>query len=212
MNDYAEICIYMGHKGGPDAQLEELIKSCLKKLATAITPLYVTTLLPCEVSDDRVQIDTLEIESKLLARHLFGCTQAYVFAATLGAAVDRLIAQRAKIDSAEALCLQACAAAEVENYCNRIERELSGKAEKRKLFLRPRFSPGYGDFDIAHQTGLLRVLEAHKRIGLSETKTHMLTPLKSVTAIIGAGESIMENAKTEKCAACDKTDCAYQER
>jgi hypothetical protein len=81
-----------------------------------------------------------------------------------------------KVDSAEGLCLQACAAAKIEEYCDSVEKELPAH--------RPRFSPGYGDFDITHQTDILRILDAQK-IGLTETKTHMLTPLKSVTAVIG---------------------------
>jgi hypothetical protein len=212
MSGYDEIYRYMGHKGAPNAQMEALVAASLEKLAAAYAPLHVTALLPCAVSGNHIQIDTLEIESEKLAEHLCGCTQAYIFAATLGAAVDRLIAQRSKIDSAEALCIQSCAVAEIENYCNCVERKLSEEAGRSALCLRPRFSPGYGDFSITHQTDILRVLQAHKFIGVTETKTHMLTPLKSVTAIIGASRTIAANAKPEKCADCGKTDCPFQDK
>jgi 5-methyltetrahydrofolate--homocysteine methyltransferase len=210
MNGYDEIYRYMGHSGAADALVEALVSSSLEKLAAVYAPLHVTTLLPCAVSGNSIQIDTLEIESKELAEHLCGCTQTYIFAATLGAAVDRLIIQRLKIDSAEALCIQACAAAEIENYCKRIERELSEEAGRSALCLRPRFSPGYGDFSIAYQTNILRILQAQKKIGLTETKTHMLTPLKSVTAIIGASRTMATNAKPEKCDDCGKMDCPFK--
>jgi hypothetical protein len=80
------------------------------------------------------------------------------------------------------------------------------------MHLRPRFSPGYNDFDIAHQTDLLRMLQAHKRIGLSETKSHMLTPLKSVTAVIGIGAQDGSPAVKDKCAGCLKTDCQFSSK
>ena len=209
MNIRSEILRYMGHKGEADNQLEELVTSCLEKFIPVCTPRHVIILLPCTVKEDCVLIDTLSINSADLTAHLSGCTQAYIFAATLGTAVDRLIAQRTKVDSAEALCLQACAAALIEDYCNGILELLSHEAEEQGLYLCPRFSPGYGDFDIVHQTDILRLLEAHKRIGLSETKAHMLAPLKSVTAIIGAGERTAVHA-AHKCNCCCNRDCAFQ--
>ena len=208
MGIHSEVLRYMGHTGKADAQLEALIVSCLEKLSAVCTPHHVMAELPCTVSGDSVMFDTLTIKSSALAVHLDGCTQVFIFAATLGAGVDRLITQRVKMDSAEALCLQACAAAEIEDYCNSVERELLQKVHQHGLHLRPRFSPGYGDFDIARQTDILRILEAHKRIGLTETKTHMLTPLKSVTAVIGAGPEKMGFQSLNKCVNCSKTDCS----
>jgi len=211
MGGYGEILIYMGHKGEVDSRLEALICSSLEKLEAVCKPLHIMALFPCKVTENRIIIDSLIIESEGLSAHLCNCTQVYVFAATLGSAVDRLIAQRAKIDSAEALCVQACAAARIENYCDNIEQELTREAEQSGLYLRPRFSPGYGDFSIVHQTDILNILGAHKRIGVTETKTHMLTPLKSVTAVIGVSAEKTECA-SQKCAGCSKTDCSFKER
>jgi hypothetical protein len=167
----------MGHPGAVDARLEELIASCLEELAGVCDPRSTTVSLPCAVTDGCVTIDNLIIKSVSLAVCMKDCDGACLFAATLGAGVDRLINRRMKIDSAEGLCLQACAVAKIEEYCDSVEKGLPDH--------RPRFSPGYGDFVIAHQTDILRILDAHKHIGLTETKTHMLTPLKSVTAVIG---------------------------
>jgi hypothetical protein len=211
MEDYSEILRYMGHKDTADAQLETLILSCLEKLSSVCAPHHVTVQLPCIINGCRITIGSLEIESKNLAAHLNNCTNAFVFAATLGAGVDRLIAQRVKIDSAEALCLQSCAAVQIENYCGSIEQELLHEINCNDIYLRPRFSPGYGDFDIKHQTDLLRILQAQRRIGLTETNAHMLTPLKSVTALIGV--STGKNVDNQcKCAVCGKTDCSFRER
>ena len=180
----------MGHTGKAEKHLEMLISSCLEKLALVCEPRHVMLQQPCTITNDSVTIDTLRIESSALASHLGNCTQVYVCAATLGAAVDRFIAQRTKIDNVEALCFQACASANIEDYCNSIVKELSEDLKQQGLSLRPRFSPGYNDFNITHQTDILRILQAHKRIGLTETKTHMLTPLKSITAVIGVQKRV----------------------
>jgi hypothetical protein len=166
----------MGHAGAADERLEELVSSCLEELEGACEPRGLTLTLPCAAAESLVTIDNLNVNSASLAVCLKNCDGACLFAATLGAGVDRLISRQMKTDSARALCLQACAAAKIEEYCDSIEGKLPAH--------RPRFSPGYGDFDIAHQTDILKILDAG-RIGLAETKTHMLTPLKSVTAVIG---------------------------
>ena len=77
------------------------------------------------------------------------------------------------------------------------------------LTLRPRFSPGYGDFPISCQRALLRALEAPKRIGLTATETMMLTPTKSVTALVGLSPEAAP-CRPGGCRACGKADCAFR--
>jgi len=206
----------MGHNGPSTEQLDALVLSCLDKLATAAAPRHAFMQFPCIVKGGNITIAQMEIKSASLAACLKGCTQVYLLAATLGADVDRLIARRVKIDSAEALCLQACAAHQLEDYCNVIEHDIAHNVCQGALSLRPRFSPGYGDFDIAWQTGILRLLNAQKLCGISETKTHMLAPLKSVTAVIGAGlaaeNSIPDNACKYKCGNCGKIHCQFRNK
>ena len=72
--------------------------------------------------------------------------------------------------------------------------------KKEGYYIRPRFSPGYGDFDIAHQDMILRMLDTAKKIGLTLTGGNMLTPSKSVTAVIGLSETeIPAISKVVKC-------------
>ena len=75
--------------------------------------------------------------------------------------------------------------------------------------LRPRFSPGYGDFDIRYQKSIMRMLDCAKNIGLTMTDSYMMTPTKSVTAVIGASP-VKERCPIAGCEACARTDCAYR--
>lgn len=207
--DIAEAARYMGHNSALDAQMTALIETGIRQLELCITPRHVSLELPVFIDGDSVSLGGLEIKSCGLARHIGACSEAIIFAATLGAETDRFMTQRGKVDSAEALCLQAVAAAMIEACCDEAEAQFLGQARERGLFLRPRFSPGYGDFDIKHQTDILRMLQAGKRIGLNETAAHMLTPLKSVTAVIGlcGGEA---EFSARKCCGCKKQDCEFR--
>ena len=100
-------------------------------------------------------------------------------------------------------------AALLEEYLDECQEELRLEQEAQGLYLRPRFSPGYGDFSVLHQGEILRMLDAPKRIGLSVTDGNMLTPTKSVTAVIGVGRTQL-SCHVKGCENCGKSDCAYR--
>ena len=105
--------------------------------------------------------------------------------------------------------MQACAAAMLEEYCDEMQDKIAQQLAEEKLYLRPRFSPGYGDFSILHQKEILDMLDAPKRIGLTMTDAYMLVPTKSVTAIIGVSNT-KEPCHQKGCEECTKEDCLYR--
>ena len=163
----------------------------------------------CQIDEEKVAIGTLQISSKSLARNLNHCEKAVLFGATLGTGVDRLIARTSLTDMANAVVLQACAAAMLEEFCDEKQFEIGEELEKEGLYLRPRFSPGYGDFDIGFQKSFMQMLDCAKAIGLTMTESFMMTPTKSVTAVIGASR-IKERCPIAGCEVCDKKECIYR--
>ena len=161
------------------------------------------------IDEEKVAIGTLQISSKSLARNLNHCEKAVLFGATLGTGVDRLIARTSLTDMANAVVLQACAAAMLEEFCDEKQFEIGEELEKEGLYLRPRFSPGYGDFDIGFQKSFMQMLDCAKAIGLTMTESFMMTPTKSVTAVIGASR-IKERCPIAGCEVCDKKECIYR--
>ena len=120
-----------------------------------------------------------------------------------GSTADRRLRRFSALDLPRAAVWQAGCAAYLEEYIDGMEDGL--RREAPGLYLRPRFSPGYGDLDISHQRAMFDLLELEKRLGLSLTQTQMMLPEKSVTAI--AGLSDVPGARVGDCAACAKTDC-----
>ena len=57
--------------------------------------------------------------------------------------------------------------------------------EAEGLSLRPRFSPGYGDFPLSMQTPIFDALDCPRKIGVSLNASLLMSPSKSVTAVIG---------------------------
>ena len=168
--NWAEVRRYLGMDATVSA-LEEKLEHAGRLLLAAAAPKAVWKAVPL-----------VQTESRDLSAHLKGCSSCFLFAATLGIEVDRLLTRLAVTDSSAAVMVQACAAAYLEDFCDEQCRELAASAEG---FLRPRFSPGYGDFSAEYNSQLLSALNASKAIGLSTTAANMLVPTKSVTAVIG---------------------------
>lgn len=159
--------------------------------------------------DNKIKIGNMTIDSIHLGKNLRGCQEVILFGATLGTGVDMLMKRRSITDMAGAVVLQACAAAMLEEFCDRCVEEISEEFKREGKYLRPRFSAGYGDFSISYQEEILRMLEASKKIGLTMTNGSMLTPIKSITAVIGVSDKNI-SCHREGCEVCDKTDCDYR--
>jgi len=108
-----------------------------------------------------------------------------------------------------AVILQAAAAAMIEEYCDRVCRELKAAYEAKGLYLRPRFSPGYGDFPLECQPYLLECVDGGKQLGIRLTGGYLMMPSKSVTAVMGLGRTPC-GCEVKGCEACGKKDCAYR--
>ena len=132
-----------------------------------------------------------------------------LFATTLGIDVDKLLNKYSKFEMSRAVVIQATATAMLEDYCNHYCDTLKKEWEEKGYYLRPRFSPGYGDFSLECQKPLLEVLEDQKRIGIYLTDSLLMTPSKSITAIIGISKQ-PNQCKIEGCEVCQKKNCIYR--
>ena len=202
---------YLGYgRHAVDDHTLKLVESCFEELSQATQAKSVYRIFDCKVTgEDQVTIGKMNIKSRSLGKNLRGCKEAVVFGATLGTSVDILMKRYSLTDMAKSVVLQACAAAYLEEYCDDLQLSIGEELKAQNKWLRPRFSPGYGDFDIHHQDDILRMLDTAKKIGLTLTGGNMLTPSKSVTAVIGLSET-ETSCHIKGCEVCQKKDCAYR--
>lgn len=206
-----EVFRYLGYGSHePDEGTAKLVEECISELSQAADVKVLKREFPLSVSENGV-IDggCFVTDSKKLLRNLGGCGRVLVMAVTLGAEADRLLARYGKLFVAKAVVMQAAAAAMIEAYCNEFCAEWREEYEKKELYLRPRFSPGYGDFPLSCQKRILDSLEAGKRIGITLTDGGLMMPSKSVTAVMGISR-IRGFCHVEGCEVCEKKDCVYR--
>ncbi len=202
--DEREVFRYAGGRG--DDSVRELFESCKAEIAQCLS--YKVCYLPLSVrtEGDFCDFGAFGVRSANLAHNLEGCAQAVVFAATVGVGMDRLIAKYCVLSPAKALLLDAIGTERIETLCDLFCDDI---AREYRRSAKPRFSPGYGDLDLSFQKELFSVLNCRKHIGLSISDSLMMSPSKSVTAIMGLSES--ECLKpSRKCEACGNTECAFR--
>ena len=162
--------------------------------------------VPLTVSEDEVDLGCARFTSRKLADTLRGCDRAVVFAATVGLELDRLIARYGRISPSKGLMMQALGAERIEALCDAFCAWLA--QEYAPLTLRQRFSPGYGDLPLTAQRAMFDALQCHRRIGLYLNESLLMSPTKSVTAIVGIGSG--DACGAESCRECGKKDCDFR--
>ena len=180
-----------------------MIEVCKEELLQEITPSSVYQSFPIIWNENGFcSFASILVDSRSLMRNLAGCTEVVMLAVTLGPGPDRLI-RRAEVRNMLKACIyQAAGAAAVEALCDEVNEQIRKEAEERGLYARPRFSPGYGDFPLEVQRDFERILMMRKKTGIALTDSLLMTPTKSVTAVIGLSpeKKACHKAGCEECA------------
>ena len=142
-------------------------------------------IVPLSFDEEGFPVLPFPQHSESLKSNLEGCRQALLFAATVGAGIDRLIRRYERTDAHTALFLQGCGAERAEALCNTFDADVKKAAESIGRVSHPRFSPGYGNLPLTVQKDFLTLLNAEKRLGITLGESYLMSPSKSVTAIIG---------------------------
>jgi len=146
------------------------------------------------------------IESNLLGRVLATCDRLVVFAATLGAQVDRLIAGAR--DGLEAYMLDAAASRLAEDLGDLVRNQVAAGLDE-ELGATWRYGPGTCDWDVRGQELVFGLLDA----GLAGMKINehcMMTPRKSVSGVVGIGPRDQVARTGCACRCCPRRDCAHR--
>lgn len=199
-----EILRYAGCKTA-DSQVLRLMEECMEEAKSKLSYRVCYRKLSVSVQGDDSCFGAFSFSSASLAETIRGCKEAVFFAATVGSELDRLIGGYGRLSPAKALMLQAIGAERIEALCDLFCAWLT---EEEKTFLTPRFSPGYGDLKLDTQKEIFSVLECEKRIGVVLNHSLLMSPSKSVTAIVGLGKE-SKKAKN-KCSSCPLQNCSFR--
>lgn len=205
-----EILRYLRVRGEAPEDLREQVERTARELANSLQPRYVYRAFPLEFDANGVvlQGSGVTLTGGLAQKMLQRCSAAVLLCATLGMAFEQRLRATERRDMGGAVILDACGSAWVESGCDAAEREIAARFPGQ--YLTDRFSPGYGDLPLALQPAVLTALDAQRRLGIHLSDSFLMTPSKSVTAVIGVSDT-PQPARVRGCGYCAMREkCDYR--
>lgn len=219
-----EVMRLLGYREGRTRLAERdlpLVEQGIALARAAAAP--AASLAYCAVTVDedgvRAALPGIGWRSRSLARLLKGADGVSLVAATLGPGVEaetqRLFARE---EYALATIVDATGSVLIHQLAEWVRAHLQaeekgpGQASADRPMLTPLYGPGYGDWPIEDQVGLVE-LAGGPAIGLTSTETCYLLPQKSLVGLLGwlpPGEGRTWSAPG--CTRCSLADCAYRVR
>ena len=209
-----EIWRYAGYKGSTneiDRELIEVFEEVKNDLSGAFS--YKVCYRRMELKWEKGEpLLPFSAKSKALFQLLTDCNEIILFAATVGLETDRYIAKQQKISPVKSLIANAYGAERIERLCDKFCDDIQKDFSSENLFTTKRFSPGYGDLPLETQIELFNLLDCSRQIGVSLNESLLMSPSKSVTAIMGLKSKKCENKTVGKCKECTNHDCQFRKQ
>lgn len=117
--------------------------------------------------------------------HLWNTEGVTLFVVTIGPELDRRIQEFTREGNmSSAAILDTVGSVAVESVVDYVNELVNTKARESGYKTTKRFSPGYGDWQLKEQKGLLNLLKA-SQIGVTLSSGYQMQPQKSVSGVIG---------------------------
>lgn len=208
-----EVLRYLGCKKQND-DIRALVEICSAELLAAVAPrrLYRVFDITPAVDGNGIALANCDfvLPGNDISALLKDCKHAVLFCVTLSSGIDNLLRRAQLTDMSRGVVLDSCASTAVEVLCNHVEAEI--KQLFSGCYFTTRYSPGYGDLPLTIQKDFVQLLDAPRKIGVCVTESSILTPRKSVTAVIGISEHPIKQQK-QSCETCNmREECAYRKR
>ena len=200
-----EILRYAGCKQASDETVN-LARECIGEVKNKLEYKVCYSQFEVKICGNVCDFGVFSLNSEKLALNLQDCKSVVLFAATIGVDIDRLISKYGRISPSKALMFQAIGAERIEAVCDAFCLDI---AKEYSAGTKPRFSPGYGDLPLSSQKDIFSVISPQKHIGLFLTDSMLMSPSKSVTAIVGLSEK-KQIANNNKCARCNQKNCEFR--
>lgn len=208
--DRREVYRYMGcGKSNADERVAALAESVIGEMLPRLQCKACYDRFPVIINNDTADLGFTVTRSKNLIKNLDGCDEIILFTATAGIDADRIIQKSSMLSPLRAVAAQAVGAAAIESWCDILCERFKVQEERHGNYLRPRFSPGYGDLPLEMQKKIFAVLDCGRKIGVTLNESLLMSPSKSVSAIIGIGKNRLD-CSHGGCASCTKTDCEFR--
>lgn len=210
--DPKEILSILGSESGTlEEHTEELIGSCLAKCKDLLEAQAAFVRSPAFEADsgEFISIEGSRFKTGKIIKRMLSGAEAYAFLiVTIGPGPEnraRELMERGEF--LEGYITDLLASALVDSMADRVQEHIRRMAAEQGWQISNRYSPGYCSWDVSEQQKLFSLFPENC-CGITLTDSSLMTPIKSVSALIGMGPSVSYQDYT--CEICSMKDCAYR--
>jgi hypothetical protein len=189
------------------ALVERCIETCRQLMAPSAAYIYRDSLkvdAAGQIATEGLAFRTGKIVDQML-RH---STQYAFFLVTVGPAPEKLARdQLSKGDYLEGYITDLVASALVDSVAACVHEDIRREADLKGLKATNRYSPGYCSWDVWEQQKLFSLFPENT-CGITLSKSSLMSPVKSVSGIIGIGPRVKFNTYT--CEICPMKTCTFR--
>jgi cobalamin-dependent methionine synthase I len=176
---------HTGANGAIQSMLDEQVKQA-RSLICAEGVFRLLKIRSLKKGKVRFHGSDFVLESELVAAMLRDSELAAFFMVTLGPALEQEVKRLLdEGDTTRGFILDAIGSETADEAADRMHHYTLKKLAKNHGYsVTPRFSPGYGDWPVTVQPSLAEICEGES-IGIRVTKSCLMIPRKSVSAVLG---------------------------
>lgn len=206
--DRAELLRYLGYRPTqrPMRPLPQATEDLLAEGRSQLSPRGVFAIYGVGAQTARTLTLADVTISGAIGQFLRGVTRVAVFVVTAGDEVSSMARTAARAgDTLGAWALDALGSWAAEAAADALMKRIASLLEPREV-LTLRYSPGYCGMDLAEQSALFRLVRAES-IGVALSPLQLMTPLKSVSGLVGIGPEETVGRRRSSCSSCRDLRC-----
>lgn len=210
----AEIYEQMGYGDAlPDADVQAETERMISRVKEIMRPQFSFFITKATLDEENNLLTTgyatMDI-GRIISRQLRGSSAFAFFVATAGMEFENLQEQlKAEGDMVSIFIADAMGSVIAEKAADCMELALQQTLASSGLKHTNRFSPGYCGWHVSQQHLLFSHFPTPQPCGITLSESSLMTPIKSVSGIIGIGATVRHLDYT--CGLCDYKDC-YKRR
>lgn len=211
--DPAEVLRFQGYKPGidrPDDQVRAVLDEALALGASLAAPRAVFSAHPAETSGSQARVAGVPFAIPEIGRLWGPIRHAGIALCTIGAALEARVAEL--FDARElplAVMLDSVGSAAVESLAEHVNDWLCATALAEGVKVTNRISPGYAGWAVEDQRALFALCQG-ERAGIDLNASCFMTPVKSISMMVGIGPEARVDHYFTQCRRCWMRDCSYR--
>lgn len=198
-------------EGSEDAYSQDVVNQCIGECEKIMRPAAACVLLEALEADstEEIAIEGISFQAGKIVHKMLKHSNTYAFfLVTVGPEPEMLARELlGKGDILEGYITDLVASALVDSLAGQVHDVLAALASRKGMKVTNRYSPGYCSWDVAEQQKLFKLFPANT-CGISLSESSLMSPTKSISAIIGMGPAVKFNEYT--CEICPMKTCHFR--